>query len=99
MKKLLFVATLCLYLPALAHALPTILYTTGVGSTSNSDPIQAQNDALHQAQIWANLACAGIVVNRAVIGLNYTTTGSSDDGTLTYLYTAVVRDLCEIQRR
>ena len=99
MVKLLFVATLCLSLPALAHALPTILNTTGVGSNSNSDPNQAQNDALQQAQISANLACVGVVVNSAVIGLNYTTTGSSDDGTLTYLYTVVVRDLCEIRMR
>jgi Flp pilus assembly protein TadD len=99
MKILLLVSILCLSVAALASKGTVKLFTTGMSSSSNSDPVQARSDAQQQAQNWASLACRGIVIDSEVIGFNYTSSGDADDGTLTYFYTVVVRDLCEVRER
>jgi hypothetical protein len=97
MKMFLLIAVLCCSVAAAASEV--MLFTTGMGSSSNSDPTQAQSDAQLQAQNWANLACQGVVVNSEVVSFNYTSSGDANDGTLTYFYTVVVRDLCETRKR
>lgn len=96
------------FLPAVALLLVTnvvvaqqmrtiIVYTTGQGSSTNSDKQQATDDATQTATNWANSSCVGNVTDTNVTFSQCTPIGSGDNQQ--YVCTVTVKARCEIQAR
>ena len=75
----------------------TIVYTTGQGSSTNSDRQQAKDDATDTATNWANSSCIGTVTETNITFSQCTPVGSGDNQQ--YMCTVTVKAKCEILSR
>jgi len=82
----------------LAQQMRTVItYTTGQGSSVNSDKDQALSDATQTATNWANSSCIGTVTQTNVTFSQCTPVGSDDNQQ--YDCAVTVKDTCQIQAR
>src|SRR6185312_16297682 len=75
----------------------TVIYTTGQGSSTNTDKQQATDDATQTATNWANSACIGNVTETNVTFSQCSPIGSGDSQQ--FVCTVRVKAKCEIQSR
>jgi hypothetical protein len=75
----------------------TVMYTTGNGSSTNSDRDQAKSDATDTATNWANSQCIGNVTETNITYQQCTPIGSGDNQQ--YMCAVTVKAKCEIQSR
>jgi hypothetical protein len=101
MKNIKIVSILALIVAIQAAAAQqtrtTIVYTTGQGSSTNTDQNQATSDATQTATNWANSACIGTVTNTNVTFSQCSPIGSGDS--TQYVCSVSVKATCEIQSR
>jgi hypothetical protein len=101
MKKIQIVSTLALIvaipMAVAQQTRTTIIYTTGQGSSTNTDQNQATSDATQTATNWANSSCIGTVTNTNVTFSQCSPLGSGDN--TQYVCTVSVKATCEIQSR